>query len=483
MRRFLTIFSLAVLLCTFSCQKESPNEPEARVAELIAQAGSDVDGQRFDEAMEKALEALDLAGQAGSDLLKVKALSCITGIDIMASRDADAWEKAVEAEAIARASDFTEELTGILISKGKLCSYAEISPDTGRNDEGLEYVREALELAERSGNFEQQSEACYIIASLYINKNRWSDPIDREIYRTAGEYLDRGQAIAEEHDIPRLRRNGLLFRSRWFQQGDENEEAIKYFTQVLDGLGDTDHVTAASLYDRLVRLYTRTGDYQKALDSHDGYVYENQRYMAQRADETLQEMETRFEVLEKERQIERRGYHISLLILLILLAAAAVIIIFDRLRKARRRNAELQKINDTKEQLISFLSKDLGNPANNCTAAIEALSDQAATLTGEQIKEKCQEIARSAQSLNDEVANYVGDMLIERSRRISDIGLTRRELEIIRLSARGLSAADIAKELYLSTYTVNNHRQRIYSKLEVHSVSEMVSKATELGIL
>ena len=37
-----------------------------------------------------------------------------------------------------------------------------------------------------------EAEACYVIGSLYINKNRWSNPIDPEIYRTAGEYLDKG---------------------------------------------------------------------------------------------------------------------------------------------------------------------------------------------------------------------------------------------------------------------------------------------------
>lgn len=41
-----------------------------------------------------------------------------------------------------------------------------------------------------------------------------------------------------------------------------NEEAIAYFEQVLKGLKETDYVTAA-LDDRLVRLYTRTGDAQK----------------------------------------------------------------------------------------------------------------------------------------------------------------------------------------------------------------------------
>ena len=93
----------------------------------------------------------------------------------------------MEAESLARENGFAEELSSILISKAKLCSYAEISPETGRNDEDLSYAAEALSLAEEAGAIEQKCEACYIIASLYINKNRWSDPIDKDIYRLAGE--------------------------------------------------------------------------------------------------------------------------------------------------------------------------------------------------------------------------------------------------------------------------------------------------------
>jgi len=454
---------------------------EAEIQALIDAASGDVSNQNFDAAMEKALTALELAGE--DPQLKVKALSTIVGIDIMASRDADAWEKAVEAEAIARDNGLKEDLAGILISKAKLCSYAEISPETGRNDEGLEYAKEALALAEEVDAVEQQAEACYVIGSLYINKNRWSNPIDPEIYRTAGEYLDKGQALADTYDIPRLRRNGIMFRSRWFQQGGRNEEAIKYFEQVRAGLKESDYLTASSLDDRLVRLYTRVGRFEDALDTHDDYVYQTQNYIQQKQDETLQEMETRFNVQEKERQLERNRYQIIVLTLALLLAAAIIAQTVIYLRKVRRRNAELQRISDSKEQIIEFLSKDLKNPANAMAGEMAELSAQAATLPAEEIRRKCQELARNAENINSDVAEYVGDILVERSKKIADIGLSKRELQIIRLSAEGLTAAQIAERTFLSVHTVNTHRQRIYAKMDVRNVTDMIHKATEMGIL
>ena len=472
----------AVTLLFSACSTVSDrNNAGAEVPVLLAEAAQDVSAQQFDNAMKNALRALDLS--AGDPLLKVQSLSTIVGIDIMASRDADAWEKALEAEAIARDAGFKKELAEILISKAKLCSYAEISPETGRNDEGLEYATEALHLAEEADAVEQQSEACYIIGSLYINKNRWSDPVDPDIYRTAGEWLDKGQALADTYDIPRLKRNGILFRSRWFQQGDRNEEAIRYFEQVLSTLKETDYLTASSLDDRLVRLYTRTGAYEKALDTHDDYVFHIQKYLQQKQDETLQEMETRFQVQEKEREIERSRFRTWLLVLALLLASAIILLGVGYIRKIRRRNAELKRVSDAREQIIQLLSKDLRNPANALAHEIAALSASAATLSSEQIREKCGELTKGMESINTEVATYVEDLLVDRSRRIADIGLSSREIEIIRLSAEGLKAAEIAQRTYLSVHTVNTHRQHIYAKMGVKNVADMLRKVGELGIL
>ena len=448
---------------------------------LIAQAGKDVSSQKYDAAMEKALMALEQS--EGQPRIKVQALQTIVGIDIMTSRDADAWGKALEAETIARKHGLDKELAGILISKAKLCSYAEISPETGRNDEGLEYANEALRIAETIKEPELEAEACFVIGSLYINKNRWSDPIDQGIYRTAGEWLDRGQAVADANGIERLRRNGVLFRSRWFQQGDRNEEALAYSSKAREALPEDDHLMASALDDRLVRLYTRTGDAQSALDAHDDYVREITRYMNQKSDETLQEMETRFEVKEKEHKLEMRGYQITILLMLVMLAAAIIVIAMNHIRRVRRRNDELLRINATKEQLIEILSKDLRNPAQAYRSDLEKLSEEAATLDSEQIRERCRKIAESAQSINQDVANYVGDILIERGRKIADIGLSQREIQIIRLSAEGLTAAEMAEKLFLSVHTVNTHRQRIYAKMDVKNVSDMLHTASELGII
>jgi HD-GYP domain-containing protein (c-di-GMP phosphodiesterase class II) len=46
-------------------------------------------------------------------------------------------------------------------------------------------------------------------------------------------------------------------------------------------------------------------------------------------------------------------------------------------------------------------------------------------------------------------------------------GLTRRELDVLRLAARGLTTRDIADRLYISPKTADHHIQHIYSKIDV----------------
>jgi len=61
--------------------------------------------------------------------------------------------------------------------------------------------------------------------------------------------------------------------------------------------------------------------------------------------------------------------------------------------------------------------------------------------------------------------------------------LSRREQEVLRLMAEGLSNEEIARKLYLSKNTLKAHTQNIYSKLDVHSRMQAVNKARDLGLL
>jgi DNA-binding NarL/FixJ family response regulator len=55
--------------------------------------------------------------------------------------------------------------------------------------------------------------------------------------------------------------------------------------------------------------------------------------------------------------------------------------------------------------------------------------------------------------------------------------LTEREMQVLKLVARGMNNRDIAKELFISDNTVKNHVRNILEKLQIHSRMEAVMVA------
>ena len=64
-----------------------------------------------------------------------------------------------------------------------------------------------------------------------------------------------------------------------------------------------------------------------------------------------------------------------------------------------------------------------------------------------------------------------------------ELGLTRREVEVLRLVAHGLSNRQIANELYISSNTAGVHVSHILSKLNVSSRVLAAGVAHRAGLL
>ena len=63
------------------------------------------------------------------------------------------------------------------------------------------------------------------------------------------------------------------------------------------------------------------------------------------------------------------------------------------------------------------------------------------------------------------------------------LGITDRELDVIRLISEGLSNKLIADKLELSTHTINTHRKNIMAKLDIPNTAGIVMFAVKNNLL
>lgn len=90
--------------------------------------------------------------------------------------------------------------------------------------------------------------------------------------------------------------------------------------------------------------------------------------------------------------------------------------------------------------------------------------------------------------ISPQAAQFLLDLYQQGSRNAPETAstettLTAREQEVLRLFSRGLSYREAAEILHISTHTVRDYVKAIYRKLRVHSRSEAVFEARQLGII
>jgi DNA-binding NarL/FixJ family response regulator len=64
-----------------------------------------------------------------------------------------------------------------------------------------------------------------------------------------------------------------------------------------------------------------------------------------------------------------------------------------------------------------------------------------------------------------------------------DPDLTRREIEVLQMIAKGYSDSEIANDLHLSPSTIESHRKNVRHKLMARNSADMVRIAMERGLI
>ena len=74
------------------------------------------------------------------------------------------------------------------------------------------------------------------------------------------------------------------------------------------------------------------------------------------------------------------------------------------------------------------------------------------------------------------------DIIIDEEK-LKELQISKRELEVLELIARGHSNNEIANELFVSVNTVKTHSYNLFSKLDVKRRTQAVQKAKELNLI
>jgi DNA-binding CsgD family transcriptional regulator len=82
-----------------------------------------------------------------------------------------------------------------------------------------------------------------------------------------------------------------------------------------------------------------------------------------------------------------------------------------------------------------------------------------------------------------EVPVLVGGPFERNEARLEQLGITRRELEILEAMAAGFSNREIAGRLFVSENTVKTHAGRLFDKLSAQRRTQAVQRAKEAGLI
>jgi DNA-binding CsgD family transcriptional regulator len=82
-----------------------------------------------------------------------------------------------------------------------------------------------------------------------------------------------------------------------------------------------------------------------------------------------------------------------------------------------------------------------------------------------------------------EVSIPAGQPFVLNERKRENLGITRRELDVLELIAQGMSNREIAEKLFVSENTVKTHSSRVFDKLGAKRRTQAVQLGKEFGLL
>ena len=303
-------------------------------------------------------------------------------------------------------------------------------------DSSLFYYQKAVTIYQKYGTQEQLAHALNNLARIHIKQNKGSLALNE---------LRRALAIMDSLDNPNGKAKVLRNMGEFNFSMLNNSEALNNFNKAMtlfDEVGDRKSKLEVS--ELISKVYLAGGDFARASEYMELRNQIKDSLMSYESQSIIAEMETRFQVKEKNKAIEllklqeelnqrKITYQIWLISLLLVIFILILLVFFFVFKRNKLKQVQLRL------ELQNYLM---------------------------QIRDMKTVISKKQSSPDNKDA----------SPNFEEFDLTEREKEVLQLIAEGYKNTEIGEKLFVSANTVKSHIKNIYIKLDVKNRVEALKR-------
>ncbi|MCL2435325.1 MAG: ATP-binding protein [Lentimicrobiaceae bacterium] len=309
----------------------------------------------------------------------------------------------------------TDRIALVLLEIETLGELADLYMTTRQPEKALPLLKKCYELAVAKEFLPEMVFGLCRLSNFYCS--------ERQDFKQALAFSKEALQIAEKTEMPYLISNAERNMMKVYFGLKDYQSACRYAERALSKAeeGDWDHLQ--DLYGHLIMIHALLGNVSQS----ELYLTKYNEITANLSDKnlhnSLQEMEVKYDVQQKQFKIERqqteiKQYRTQQFIFIggisaagLLLALLVVIVIMRS-----RRNRALAEMNAIKDKFFSIISHDLKNPALAQREALQLLSENAPQWDIHTISNYHRQLLKSANGLVDLLSNLLNWAQIQTGR-------------------------------------------------------------------